>query len=558
MNSGVSNVRFVGGIVTVAALALLAWGVGRWAGQNSISHPRPTTPAATAIARPHATEPADMAARLERARAQPGGLARRLALMKLADQATDHDLPDLLTSGTLSAEDLFRLVRHWADRDPAGCWAWHEREGAAAVRGYGVINLIFAAWARQDPAAAMDALRAATWESQSSAADGILEVWLLDENKSAEALAPYLDDLARLASTPRRWAALEDPERLGARLLALPSGTARTDFIRKFGAGFFEKDWAAAVAWTSSMPEPDRSALLAQSAATALNTRMQNRSLGNAAADPRHAERLAWAQQWLATEADTTTRARLGPLYVESLAATDPAAALVWAQESLGGWTLSQAIGKIVESQAGADREGTLALIDSLPPGGVRTKATDAFVAQWHNQDPAAATAWALAQSRDTLSDQGWGNLGSKWAFADPDGFKAAIQAPSGEVPPQMVGSGVRNLVRKDAPGTASWASSLPPTLRERTLSSTMHTWAGEDAPAAAKFIADNPSIPIPDGAAIRVAELFHSRDPEAAVTWTRALPVGPTRDSARTAVKAAIEKLNDAATRARLLRSLE
>jgi hypothetical protein len=500
-----------------------------------------------------------MAARFERAHAQPGSLARRLALMKLADEAVDDDLAVLLTSGTLSGEEVFRLVRRWADRDPAGCWAWYQNEGAIALRQIDPTNIIFVSWARQNPVAAMAAMRTAKWVSKASAADGMLEVWLSDDGKTSAALAPFLDELARFADTPIYWAAHHDPDLLGARLLALPPGFARSEFIRKFGTGFFEKDWAAAVAWTSSIPEPDRSALLAQSAATALNTKSEVRHIiGNATPAQRSPERLAWAQHWLTTEAGASTRARLGPVYVDSLAATDPAAALAWAQDSLGGLTLSKAIGKIVETHAGADRDAALALIDSLPPGGVRMKATDAFVEQWHTKDPAAAGAWALAQSRDTLSDPGWASLGSKWAFADPDGFKAAIQTHSEEVSPRMVGMGIFNLVRKDAPGTATWAASLPPTLRDSTLNTTLRTWAGEDAPAAARFIAENPSISIPDGTAVRVAELLHHRDPEAAVTWSRALPVGPARDSTLSAIKAAVEKLDDPTTRTRLLRILQ
>lgn len=558
MRSRSSIWRTVGLLSTAAILVTLAWLGGRWAGRSLGAEAPPASPTAAVRSRPHTPESVNMAALLERTRAQPGGLARRLALMKLADEADLGDLPALLSSGALSGEEMFHHVRRWAARDPAGCWAWYEREGAAAMGWLSPTNLIFAQWARQDPVAAMAALRATRRERRTSAADGLLEAWVLDEGKTAAALAPYLDELAPLSNAPTYWVTKQHPERMGARLLALPPGTARTEFIRKFGAGFFEKNWSAAVAWSASIPEPDRSALLAQSAATALNTKSEVRFFGNAGPPTPNPERLAWAQQWMTLEADPAMRSRLGPLYVDSLAASDPAAALDWANSNLGGLTLSRAIGKIIETQAATDREAALDLIDSLPPGGVRTKATDAFVAQWHDKEAGAAGAWALTQSRDALSDQGWGNLGSQWAFADPDSLKSAIQSHGGEVPPRLINGAIHNLVRKDAAGTAVWAAALPPTLREFTLSTTLRSWAGEDARAAAQFITANPAIPIPESATARIAERLHSRDPQAAVVWTSTLPAGPTRDTARAALKTVVEKMGNSAARDRLLKDLE
>lgn len=178
---------WVGYGLTALAVTAGAWMVGqRLARPTAPGNQRPaeaSTPAPPALA-----ETQSIRARIEKLRQLPGSLERRLALLQLGEEARDQEWPELLSNGTLSTDEALPLIRRWAEKDPAACWAWYLRDGRRSLGDFSPTNLIFSAWAQKDPEAAMTTLRASSWEVRSSAADGILEAWALGEGEVADSL----------------------------------------------------------------------------------------------------------------------------------------------------------------------------------------------------------------------------------------------------------------------------------------------------------------------------------------------------------------------------------
>jgi len=548
---------WVGYGLTALAVTAGAWMVGQGlARPTAPGNQRPaeaSTPAPPALA-----ETQSIRARIEKLRQLPGSLERRLALLQLGEEARDQELPELLSNGTLSTDEALPLIRRWAEKDPAACWAWYLRDGRRSLGDFSPTNLIFSAWAQKDPEAAMTTLRASSWEVRSSAADGILEAWALGEGEVADSLFPHLSGLLNSSNAPIYWAGGKDSERLGARLLALPPGTARTAMLSKFGTGLFEKDWQSALVWSQRVPEAERAGIHERWAATALQTKSRViyfRGDGSVSPAP---ERLAWAQKWLTEEADAATRTRLGPKYVEALSASDPAAALTWAHESLGGLPLSQAIKNIVEAQAGKDRDSAMALLDSLPPGGLRLQAADALVTTWATQEPRPALNWALEQGNKVISAAAWSGLGATLAFGDPATFKSIAEERANSLPPELMRGAISNLIRKDPPGTVQWAASLPSPAREDTIRSALGEWARSAPPEAARFVIDHPNLPVPPAAAERLAHWYFAKDDVAAVDWAAKLPPGPAREAAMTTLRSSNQQRPESPDRDRLQQRLK
>lgn len=538
------------------ALAVVAWEGGRWARGHLAATGAAARELAAVPLAPPASQTASLQAQRERLLRQPGGLARRLALFRLSEGAASHgDFAAMLEDASLSSEEVSRLVQQWAERDPAACWEWQLAGGRSGVD---YTSIIFHAWAKKDPEAAAVAVRSAPADKRYSAAEAVLGVWFRDEEGLAARLAPYLDEISGYDnSAASRWSRVDADGQYSARILALPPGPARSNFLRGYGSGLFDRDWEKGVAWASQIPEADRQAVLAAFAAAAF---AGGRTVyyGEQIRKEPGPERLAWAQKWFAEEADEPTRSRLGPRYVETLSATDPAAALAWAQEWLGGVTLSRAVGNVVSTQSAKDQAAAVALIEDLPPGGVRMKATQALAEKWLQKDPAAAVNWTLAQGKDTLDRFGWGSLGSHWAFADAESFRNFVSARAAEVPPDFLPGAIHNLARTDAPGTVAWATTLPENLRDQAVRNSIGEWARADSPAAAKFVAANPDLPVSESTLRSMATRYFANDADAAVTWAASLPAGNRRDAAVNKLRDSIQSEKDTARRDAWLAQLD
>lgn len=294
------------------ALAGLGWAMGYGMGRNSNIPPDDSMgkKALPSAGVPGAGNGLSLLGQRQHLLREPGGLARRLALLRLADQTSTGGRLSLLNDGSLSMDEATRVVQAWAEEDPAACWAW-QREGG--MPGVDFTNTIFGAWAKKAPEAAVAAARSAPLARRGSAAAALFSVWMRNESPAAGALAPHLDQLAALrgGNLGPQWGIADEDGKMSSRILSLPPGPARAGLLRGYASGLFDKDWEQGAAWAAKLPDSDRAAAMEELAGAAL---MNGRIASYSGADRKEPgpERQAWARQWLEEEADPATRARLG------------------------------------------------------------------------------------------------------------------------------------------------------------------------------------------------------------------------------------------------------
>lgn len=528
-----------GMVLLLAAAWVLGYETGRRGSAGAGRKVVPSAPAPPSLVAEKSPQ-----ARRQEALGLPGGLARRLALMRLNEQAGgSEDARALLENGRLSPDEYARVLRRWAERDPAACWAWWSQQEQAEDQG----SMIFECWARRDWPAALQAMRGEDWEKTRGAAEHLLTLWAEGDSELAPKLEGSLGAFAGLyAGAPYRWAMSEEREAIAARLLALPAGSAREILLPAFAEGLFHKDWSKAVAFAQNLPEGERASVLEKLAATGLG---QGSYLwGNLERPP---EREAWALRWLEEEAGDGVRARLGKDAVRALQGKDPAAALAKAQEWLAGAPLVQAVAEIVGSQAHRDAEAARAVVENLPPGGLRAKAAEALAMAWIRKDPGAAVEWALAESRETGARPSWDELCGEWAAASPQHFREESLKRAAELPPEALLRGTLYLVGKDAPAAMDWAARLPEEVSRKAGDIAMGEWVQFNPQAAAQYVAAHPGAPVHPGSYGTVAGGLFFKDAEAAISWAEALPAGSGRDSAFSTLREKVNKEPDAARRA-------
>lgn len=223
---------------------------------------------------------------------------------------------------------------------------------------------------------------------------------------------------------------------------------------------------------------------------------------------------------------------------------------MAWAEENMSGLPLSQAVAELVGAQAGKDQAAAASLIDGLPPGGVRMKATQSLMENWLTADASAAMDWLSAQGKEVMDSYGWNRITGMWSYKDQEGFQKYVTSHPEAFQPGMLSSATLNMIRKDAAGTMAWASTLPATLRTEMMGQTFGRWTQNDPPAAARYVTENPSAPLSADAMGKVTGRYFSRDGDAAVDWAANLPPGATRDAAITKLRETIPSEKDSARR--------
>jgi hypothetical protein len=205
----------------------------------------------------------------------------------------------------------------------------------------------------------------------------------------------------------------------------------------------------------------------------------------------------------------------------QNWAATDPQAALAWAQDhtagssglsaingALNGWWQKdheaaeayavaqintpegrQLINSIASQIANEDRTKAQAWISRLPNDEVRHQAETILASQWAFSDPEAASAWAVTLP----TEERQGALDSTiamWARSDPAAAGEWMENLSGAIRDQAVSSYSMNIAENDPAAAAAWATTITDqNTRERALQSIATQWLNRDAGAARAWI---------------------------------------------------------------------
>jgi hypothetical protein len=469
------------------------------------------------------------AAAPNKSRVELRGLARRADRLAAAEAANPALLERLTRAGSLSPGDRGDLVRRSAQADPEGTWAWLESQDFNDNTRNNLRQIIAQAWFPLDPQALLGRLDATSYDDW-QIAGSLVGLLFSEDPQSAAAARQHLDALVNLAGPSPSSFFLPNHDASSALLLSLPEGPARDALTRQYAAWWLEKDAPAARAWMKNLPEETEAEIMGRFVERGI------RSFSNA-------EVRAAASAWIRDEADPTTRARLGPLLVESMAREDPAAALDWAMANLSAAPLAQATATLVRGLFSTDPETARQMVADLPPGDLRHRAAGEIATAWAAKEPAAAVDWWLSQidPAEAAKNSGIGaagKLGETWLRADPESLRARLADPEQAALPLSLAYGaIRQWTESNPTATLEWAAALPADRRESLVQTTYREWAAKDSPAAAADFANRPDSAAPTTAASIVSTWFH-RDPDAAIRWTADLPPGPAREAALQSLK--------------------
>jgi len=281
------------------------------------------------------------------------------------------------------------VMQSWASTDPesaAKYFSENPREfaqmGGPMGGGPGGDNnasVIAAAWAKQDPEAAM---------------------------KWANSLSSAQDKTAAVASIVREIAA-KDPAK-AAEVAATLTGEGQTRAYQELAGQWGATDFTAAKAWINTLPAEAREQALASalsSYASTDPTRAAAEVAAMAAGDSRNQAIQSVAQAW---------------------ASTDPAAAAAWVAKQ--GEDSNNAIRGVMMNWASQDSSAALSFIQQQPQGDLRDEAVSSYVMSNRTANPQDSI-----QLAETISDEGdrgrtVGMAAMRWMQEDPAAAKEYIQ----------------------------------------------------------------------------------------------------------------------------------
>jgi hypothetical protein len=458
-------------------------------------------------------------------------LARCTALLAARKDESVAALEKSWRAGTLSATELQTQLLLIAKQEPEAALSWVDGSDLEAHLKSQVRTWIIREWFPKDPDAAIARASIYPYPDASAMAGGLIALLQTGIPEEKAAVVRHLDEIVAMTGDfPVSSASLfpSCSTESGDALLALPPGRGRDALVRHFATAWLQQDPTGAAAWLGGAPVSLRDAAMEQYASEALHPRGSESEV---------ARKLA--TQWLLKDASSSARARLGPLFAESMARDDPAAAMAWAAKNLTAGPLAEASSKVVGELASRDPDAARALVEGLPPGTLKNQAARQVAAVWLASDPIAAISWYLAKTNPRLADRLAARaLGREWAEGNPGSFRNFLADPaSPELPETLLSPGIQRMMESNRSACLEWISSLPTKRRNSALKSAYESWARESPADAAASLDDRPDLATPD-AARQIAVTWYQRDPQRAVGWVADLPWGGQREAAIAGLK--------------------
>lgn len=410
--------------------------------------------------------------------------ADRATLLRLLTQASE--LEPARQREPVLATILTKLV----ETDPLAAVAWAQAIGRGDDH---IVDRVFAAWARQDPEAALAHAYRLPGTSGRTAALAILTVaedFRIGRKRSIAEAFSVVPAFERMLA---REGARRDPQ--AAWQDALPRRHLRSEQLRA------DVLWEIARTWADADP---REALAA------------------VAALPQSGQRTTWlaglAEHW---------------------ARRDREAATAWALGQPPSPERARTLANITRLVALDDPQQALAFAESLQPGGARGRALAAVVKAWAPQDARSAYHWARSRppsaSRATMVAESLRHL----AASEP--FEAFMRASrlGGRERRLAMDATLHKWAKDNVRAAANWVGRSGGRSvgdRERELQTVLGVWARDDARAAAAWVdATHESSPV---AVAEVARHYAVLDPVAALDWL----LSQSRPVQRAAVRAAVD----------------
>jgi hypothetical protein len=447
-----------------------------------------------------------------------GGLDPRSALTWAQ---TLHD-PRMKTFG------LEQVFGGWANQNPADAFvALTQLKGAAGIGNRSLSAIVIQDYARQNPQAALDALRSLPAGQLSDLYPAVFRVWA-EENPSAAAAGvsslPPSYNLSRAQfAIAGAWAA-QDPDAALAWVKTLPAGPTQNNAMKSVLQTMSAVDPASAASYAINLPaDSSRDNLLSNIA-------------------------YSWAQQ-------------------------DPAGLLTWADDNLTGTAFDTAAITALQQMSNTNPEAAATTLAQLSDPNVVNKAIPALATNWAKQDPQAAMAWAQSLSPDfgSLRNSAIANAFNAWATADPAAsgsyiqqnlagdpafgklaaqvvdswgntdpqaaLRWAQQLPAGTAQGNAINEAITQLAKVDPQTAWQDASQLSGSGAVSAQVNVLSAWAAQQPAQAAAALQGLPPGGTANTATANVAKSWLAQDPQAASQWIDTLPSGPARDSAVTQI---------------------
>ncbi|MES2709435.1 MAG: hypothetical protein V4726_22745 [Verrucomicrobiota bacterium] len=454
------------------------------------------------------------------------GISDRLLQADLVSRATVREMPRLLELAGKDQVAREMLLRRWAALDPAGAAAWLEPvmkmdrwpgpEGREKD-----VDIVFSAWAKTDPAAALARLRAGASVGNGILWTGTILTRLLSGDMAAGvrlgAMAGSTMDLTQSYYSPSegKWVE-QDPAKAAALLSALPAGEFRDHSLIAVINSLTRSDLTAAIALQKQFPQlsvetwnmsakDDFFKAWAEKDAEGLTAYLNEApekaqpAIKAALAQALAVKDPAGALDWAAGNLSGSARVETIDKILTRLTQKDPDAALVWLNTLNAGTALSSAVKTFTEALAGADPAALLAKAETLPEGEARKAITAKAYGQMYGKNPEDMLKNLASQLPASLPDGLWRQLGENTGDMDAGISRLAVLPP--EAGPDFVRglfqrniewadfskfsrimgslsdpenraaaieSAIPSLLHNQAARVTEWAKSLPPAERSQ------------------------------------------------------------------------------------------
>lgn len=480
---------------------------------------------------------------------------RTAANAKKMDAASLRAYLDALPANVESEEADFLKLAEWSQLDPAGAWQWMVSGGKRKFPSMGIESTIMGDWMKQDPTAAINALK--VWKSKDPLAFALASYALksaltaLLANSDQPELTRHLDALIELGAqveiNPNGESIAEQSKSVlekAAKYLQLPECKAKTMALASAAGALAVLDFNQATAWIATLPqahqtEAKRQALLTVLHSTSHEIYLSAGSRGSVNSDSPLAENyaantkqaLSYAQQWFKTEASASDRTNLGAQIAKKLGELDPAAGLQWSYENLSGNGLSQSVGQIITAQAKSDLPGARNMVEALPPGRLQMTAATQLAKSWVQTDADTAIPWLLGLAKQSGGEASYYEVASKWSYTTPDKARAFIAQSPESLPKNFLTAAVNGMASKEPQATAQWAAALPDgPARETSLTTAISSWAQKAPAETGAWLLASANGSLPAKVFTDTTVQWFRQDAAAAVDWVSQLPAGQAR----------------------------
>jgi hypothetical protein len=398
------------------------------------------------------------------------GVELQLCMAAMAAQATVGEWPGLLEMAGRDAGTRELLLRRWVALDPAGAAAWV----APLMKGDWPgppgrekdVEIVFSAWAKTDPQAALARIRAETVVGERVLWTGIVVNRLIAEDMEAGVrLAAMTGSSSTLEAVIYRgmddkWVD-RDPSKAAGLLAELPPGEFRDEGLRRIMNLLAEKDLDAAIALNAKFPCPGggyyggqpRDGFFRAWAArdpTAVEAYLNTQAAANERPVIKAALARGMAQtnpvaalEWAAGHLQGDSRAEVTGDILTNMTRKDPSAAMAWLETLTEGAALRQAVETYCKALPGQNAEGLLEMAQALPESPARAALTSRAYEDLYRREPDTFLQNLAAGETQDLPEGIWKDLGATTDQLE-DGIRRA-----GLLPPEAGAEFVRGMFEK-------------------------------------------------------------------------------------------------------------